>query len=157
MKSLKLFTIIFLVIAFSIVWFAPAIAKVPVSTIELSKLFYRGIPSRIKVPARYGDFSVTHTIIPRRYLDKYFVEFIPKDSEYIYAVWVKADCPEAVAMYRYSMSSETSEYWVYKSDMPVLVETKIYDKKLDNPESWKCLISKRNRPAHIRRKNDIKS
>jgi len=102
-------------------------------------LFRGGQPSKIEVPAKYGDFSITHTIIPKYYCNKVVIEFIPNNlDENIYAIWAKAECPEAVAMYAYNMKSEIAEYWVYNFNTPVLVKSETYDEKLDNPESWKC-------------------
>lgn len=112
----------------------PKPAEVTIRTILLSEIFFRGELAGFVVPQKFGDFSVTHSfagVMPAGE-GVVLIEYIPSgEPGWIFQLWVKSDCPEAIALSAYNMKTETAEYYIYKEYLvPIQVTKAEYDEVL---------------------------
>lgn len=89
-----------------------------VEMVLLSELRFYGTVAGIKVPAQFGDFSVTHDFGGAVYGEhnQTFIDYLPrKNDAMIFALVAKSSCPEPVALSTYNMKTEETTYWIYDS------------------------------------------
>lgn len=140
-KYIKKFIFLTTLLVFLLV---PLISK-GIETIALNNVIFRGIPIKIKVPAKYGDFS-TNPDFQREdaCLGKVGLFTYTSAKEFTcYQLFVNARCPEPVALRSYfymdkDLSEWVIEYWLFDGLDPVpatdkAVDDAIVDGKLLGP------------------------
>ena len=92
--------------------------SVELDPVILSEITYHGEVAGIMGPGEFGDFSVSYTlgdVHPSGLL--WLMEFLPTtpSDKLIFMLWLKDECPEAVALMVHSMETNITKYFIYDS------------------------------------------
>ena len=102
-----------------------------VDTVLLSDLMFRGVVVGVKVPAIFGDFSITHRFTGvKPFKSLVVLTYMPhKDGKgIIFILLAKPKCPEVVAMNTYDLETKKATFWTYdREDQPWQVDKKRYN------------------------------
>jgi len=148
-KYVRKFTFLTMLLVFLLV---PLMSKAtgfkkenPIETITLNNVMFKGTPVKIKVPAKYGDFS-TNPDFQREAIRSGKVVLFTYVSEKEYTchqLFMNARCPEPVALRSYfhmdkDLSEWIIEYWLFDGLDPVpatdgIIDDAIIDEKLLKP------------------------
>lgn len=92
-----------------------------VEMVVLSDLAFDIALAEVKVPAEFGDFSLTHNIFsvtPSEDGQAFFISWFPIDTNnpMLFLLTAKADCPEPIALTAWSEETDVTTYWIYDSE-----------------------------------------
>ena len=107
------------------------------AVVNLSGIIFMGNNIEIKVPAIYGDFYETHSvveIVPVGF-DIVGITFAPDSGEgNMYVLVAKAECPEMVALMAYNPVDKSYTWWLYDAaGLPHLATEAEVDVVIDGP------------------------
>lgn len=157
LKYSRIFTymavlVMFLLSLFLVQGCIPIQKNSPEPMILLSNFFFRGEFVGVKVPARYGDFSMDESGFSFRY-QKHpdgihgVIECVHGEKHIMHQLFVLQNCPVPIVLRSYFvMDKDTKdwviEYWIYKGLTPVCSTEEETDRVL--MQDHKCPVSEKN-------------